>query len=194
MDTRKNLKRENILSAARTLFWKYGIKRVTIEEICMEASVSKMTYYKHFKNKNEVARQVFTDLWIEGHSRYKKIMSKDIPFSQKVEQIISLDYQFSVEISKEFMKDIYHPDDQFGMVDLLEKYQEIQFSTLKKDLSKAQENGDIDKDMKIEFILFFLKRINKQLFDPELAKIYPSTKDLVLALSKLFFFGITARR
>jgi len=51
MKTTSNPKREQILTTGKELFWKFGFKRVTIEEICKEAGVSKMTYYKFFTTK-----------------------------------------------------------------------------------------------------------------------------------------------
>ena len=51
MDQPKNIKYNQILTKGKELFWKYGIKRVAIEEICKQAHVSKMTFYKYFKNK-----------------------------------------------------------------------------------------------------------------------------------------------
>ena len=49
-----NPKYLDIFKTAKDLFWKYGIKRVSIEEICKEAKVSKMTFYKFFPNKIEL--------------------------------------------------------------------------------------------------------------------------------------------
>ncbi|MBE9509365.1 MAG: TetR family transcriptional regulator, partial [Bacteroidetes bacterium] len=34
-----NQKFQQIITTAKELFWKFGIKRVTIEEICQEANV-----------------------------------------------------------------------------------------------------------------------------------------------------------
>jgi len=47
MNRSENQKYNQIIDTSKKLFWKYGIKRVTIEEICREAGVSKMTFYKH---------------------------------------------------------------------------------------------------------------------------------------------------
>lgn len=52
-DQSQNIKQQFILSAGKELFWKHGVKRVTVEEICVQASVSKMTFYKFFMNKRE---------------------------------------------------------------------------------------------------------------------------------------------
>ena len=41
----KNKKKQSIIKASRDLFMRYGIKRVTVEEICETAGVSKMTFY-----------------------------------------------------------------------------------------------------------------------------------------------------
>ena len=40
----KSKKQLELLKIARELFWKHGFKRVSIEEICQKASVSKMTF------------------------------------------------------------------------------------------------------------------------------------------------------
>ena len=62
IDSKKSKSFISIQKSAKTLFWKYGMARVTVEEICREAGVSKMTFYRNFKNKNEVAKQVLIHL------------------------------------------------------------------------------------------------------------------------------------
>ena len=52
-------KEQDILIAGKKLFFKYGLKKVTIEEICAEANVSKMTFYKYFPNKTALVKKVF---------------------------------------------------------------------------------------------------------------------------------------
>ena len=60
----KTKKQDQIIQAGRHLFWKYGMKRVSIEEICREAGVSKMTFYKYFANKTALALYILkTVLW-----------------------------------------------------------------------------------------------------------------------------------
>ena len=59
LNEKENAKREALLNTGRRLFWKYGFKRVTISEICEEADVSKMTYYRCFENKTDLAKTIF---------------------------------------------------------------------------------------------------------------------------------------
>ena len=62
----QNKSYQAILKAAKTLFWKYGVKRVSVEEVSKEAGVSKMTFYRHFKNKDEVALKIMLQIFEKG--------------------------------------------------------------------------------------------------------------------------------
>ena len=46
-----SVKNDQIVKIGKDLFYKYGIKRVSVEEICAKANVSKMTFYKFYNNK-----------------------------------------------------------------------------------------------------------------------------------------------
>lgn len=46
--------RERILKEADGLFCKFGIKRITMDDIARELGISKKTIYQHFKDKNEL--------------------------------------------------------------------------------------------------------------------------------------------
>jgi len=51
-------KKEHIVSSAQSLFAQFGLKKVTMDEIAREASVSKATLYKYYGNKSEVFNEV----------------------------------------------------------------------------------------------------------------------------------------
>jgi AcrR family transcriptional regulator len=46
--------RERLLKAARILFLLWGLDAVTVDDICLAASVSKGGFYHHFRNKEDV--------------------------------------------------------------------------------------------------------------------------------------------
>ena len=69
-------KREQLLTTASDLFWKYGMKRVPIEEICKEANVSKMTFYKYFKNKNDLAKTIIDKMHEDAIQKYRSLSSR----------------------------------------------------------------------------------------------------------------------
>ncbi len=56
---RKENSREKLLSAAMRLFCKDGYAGVSIDDITAEAGVSRMTYYRHFPSKADIALEIF---------------------------------------------------------------------------------------------------------------------------------------
>ena len=104
MSNTSNPKRAQIFKTGRDLFWKYGFKRVTIEEICKEASVSKMTYYKFFPNKIELVKTIMDDILRVSMDKYKNIMASDIPYPEKVVALIHLKKDQIEHMSSEYFK------------------------------------------------------------------------------------------
>ena len=51
--------KNTILEKALTLFFRYGIKSVTMDDIARELSISKKTLYQFFENKNDLLAQIF---------------------------------------------------------------------------------------------------------------------------------------
>lgn len=50
--------KERILSEAEQLFWKYGVRSVTMEDIARGIGISKKTIYQHFNDKEAILYQV----------------------------------------------------------------------------------------------------------------------------------------
>jgi AcrR family transcriptional regulator len=65
-----------ILSTAKDLFWKHGFRRVSVEEICKKSGISKMTFYRYFPNKIEVAKAVFDKVSREGYEQFQSILNE----------------------------------------------------------------------------------------------------------------------
>ncbi len=51
--------KNNILQKVTALFFKYGIKSVTMDDIARELGMSKKTLYQFFENKNDLITQMF---------------------------------------------------------------------------------------------------------------------------------------
>lgn len=182
-----------ILVAAKSVFWKYGIRRVSVEEICKEAGVSKMTFYRLFSNKSEVAKEVLIAVMNESMDKYRNIMLQDISFTDKINQLIKLKYDGTLEMSQEFLSEVYQSD-EMNMRELLVEYQKNGLDAFMIDLKKAQKEGWIKEGIKPEFILYILNKINDMLLDKSLTAIYTSTHETIMALTNFFFYGIIQKR
>ena len=188
----KSRKYRLIVETARDLFMRYGIKRITVEEICETAGVSKMTFYKHFKNKFDLAIFILNNIFEEGVNRYKRIMDQDVPFSVKAKEIIQLKLESTEDISKEMLKDFYDrsiPE----VADLIQKITQENFKLLFDDLTAAQKKGEIRQDINLHFIIFMIGQMQKMATDETLLGLYGSTQAMASEFINFFFYGILSR-
>jgi len=181
-----------VVQSARSLFWKYGIKRVTVEEICKEAGVSKMTFYRNFSNKQDLAIEVLRQLSEEGIGKYRAIMGQDIPFAEKVKQSLILKYESAQDISVEFLKDVYQSGDK-EILAFLENLRRERMREVMNDFQHAQEQGWIRQDLKLSFILHMLNKMHEHMMDEHLMGMYSDPRALIMDLSTFFFYGILPR-
>lgn len=184
-----NQKKQDILEQGQKLFWKHGFKRVTIEEVCSAANVSKMTFYKFFTNKMDLVRTIMEKLTVYSLKQYVEIMDSDIPFSEKILKQIEMKMEGTSELSKEFVDDLMiHADPE--VMQMMQKLTQEIFAMVNESYVKAQNEGHIRKDIKPEFILYFLNHIYDMLKDERLLAMYDSPSALATELIKFFFYGI----
>lgn len=179
-----------LVKTAKKLFWKHGIKRVSVQEICQEAGLSKMTFYRQFKNKNEVAAEVLENLVESNMQKYRAIMDQDISYPKRIHQLIEMKHEESKDISQEFIQDLY----QKGYSDLMQRmeaHRERGIQVLMEDLKLAQEKGWIRKDIKLKFILYTLHDMQTKILDKDFMAMFDSVQDALKELTEYFFYGVS---
>ena len=181
-----------ILKTAHDLFWKFGIRRVSIEEICREAGVSKMTFYRYFSNKTDLTKKVVKNLFDKILHDYRELMQKDIPFAEKVKQQLMMKFEGTNELSAELVKDIYsNPETE------IYKYWKLRVDEMMEivfdDYKNAQEMGYIRKDIKLEFLIYMSNKITEIASDANLQKLYPTMQALIMEFANHFFYGLLPR-
>ena len=184
---------EAIVSAARSLFWKHGIRRVTIEEICQNAGVSKMTCYKYFSNKTAIAKYLIEDMFESGIKAYKEIYHSDISYEEKVKKMLDLKMSNSHEMSQELLDDIYKNQDE-ELSETIETIKKRMIGIYLDDIREAQKIKEIRDDVKPEFMLYFLNNLTEMLTDQRLVSIYSNPQQMISEVMTFFFYGIMPRK
>ncbi len=187
-----NQKLQQIYETAKAMFMRYGFKRVSVEEICREAGVSKMTFYKFFDNKFDLIKFILEKLTYDSLSEYRAILDQDIPYAEKVQQLIQMKMKYTDELSQEFFNDLYKNAEPELVAFWQQKTQEMMQLVL-EDLKAAQKQGDVRAEIKPEFILYFLNHIFEMVKDDRLVQLYDSPQALVNELTRFFFYGILPR-
>lgn len=186
----KSRKYATLIATGRELFWKHGFRRVTVEEICKKAGVSKMTYYKCFPNKTELAKTVFQSVVDEGVQQFKELMFSDVDPSEKIRRMIVLKMESTRQISREFLEDFYTGSDP----ELQKFVAEVTLGTwnsMLADFQLAQSHGIFRSDFKSEFLIRISFKMVDFLKDEQLLALYDHPKDLIHEFSKFIAWGIS---
>lgn len=189
----KNKKYQLIIKTSRDLFMRYGIKRITVEEICETADVSKMTFYKHFKNKLDLALFILNREVEEGINRYNRIMDQDVPYSEKAKEIIRMKLESSEDVSQEMLKDLMSSSVP-EVAELMSKISRENFKLFLDDMIAAQKKGEIRQDINPHFIIYMLGLMQCMASDEKVSSMYESTRALTSEIINFFFYGILSRK
>jgi AcrR family transcriptional regulator len=193
MRDKKNTKYIQIINTTNELFRRYGMKRISVEEICHKAKVSKMTFYKHFANKKDLIKYILNDMFSSNMETFNNLIASDIPFPKKIENTIRLKIEWNKTYSEEFFQDLlFNPDAE--ILKLIQKRRTESLEIVMKFLKDAQKKGDIRLDIKLEFILYILNKMYEMVKDDQLAHLYVDHSDLIIELTNFFFYGILPRK
>ncbi|MDO9152506.1 MAG: TetR/AcrR family transcriptional regulator [Paludibacter sp.] len=182
-------KKQKIEHTAKELFWKHGFKKVSIDEICRKSHVSRKTFYTYFDNKSALVIFILTDMTNEMLSAYSELMESEIPFSAKIEKLIAQKLEMSKNFSMEFVADFFNPD----AADILKYFTEItteSFRLTKIFFTRAQENGEMNPNLNIDFVMWMLQKQMDLTASPELMLMFPDAESMTHQISELFIYGI----
>jgi AcrR family transcriptional regulator len=185
----KTKKQDQIIRAGRHLFWKYGMKRVSIEEICREAGVSKMTFYKYFANKTALALYILKQYYGDGMTEYRRIMDSNLSYPEKIEQGIELKLKNARNLSQEFVQELYKNGDPEIMA-YMQEMVKVSLDAFMSDFKTYQEKGEIRRDVKPEFMLYMLNKMVEMAVDDHFIRLFENPADMVRTISNFYFYGI----
>jgi AcrR family transcriptional regulator len=172
-------KQNQLIQTGEALFVKHGMRRVTVEEICRQAGVSKPTFYKYFQNKAALARRI-VELWIEEClRRIDRIEEAEVPFPEKLKQILAIKQELSARPGPEFLEDLIPLD-----IDLSYALRRVMFF-----LVEGQQQGDIRADVRPEVLMAAFNLLNSMQHDPRIRALYEDAETLAGDVFKLFHYG-----
>jgi AcrR family transcriptional regulator len=179
----------HLVETAKELFFRYGIKRVSIEEICRESGVSKMTFYRYFPSKTAIAKYVLESIYGEGRERISSILAMDVPFEERLKKVLVTKMDYTDKYSREFIGDL-----MTGSEPELQKYIEQETKNFLDDLRKiflnAQKKGEIRSDIKVDFIIHMMNVMKEVFKDENLQKLYPDFASLMKDAFNFFYYGV----
>ena len=184
---------ENLLiETGHELFWKFGFRRVSVEEICKKAGISKMTFYRYFDNKTELAKRVLKKVVDEGTVKFREILTDGDTISGKMQRIIRLKMEGTNDISREFVEDVYN-DTGSEIQQFMIKLTTDTWMGVIEEFRDAQKRGIFRQDFKPEILLAMSRGITEMVANPQLNALYSSTQEMIVEIVNLMTYGIAPR-
>ena len=79
-------KEKMLFGSGVKLFWKYGVRKTSVDEIVKEAGVAKETFYLYFKNKEELYKKIIDNNFSEAEEKMKFLFKS---FPDKKERLVN---------------------------------------------------------------------------------------------------------
>jgi len=185
----KRTKKEQLEFTATELFWKHGFKKVSIDEICKKANVSRKTFYTFYENKSALVIHLMKRMTDEVFLESRKIIEGEGTFAEKVEKLLQLKLQRNKDMSIEFVADFYNPDS----TDILDCFNLIikdSMSMLTEFLRKAQSTGEMNPDLNLNYVLWLMQKQIEFCSSPELMSMFPDVDTMTKQLTQSLIYGI----
>jgi TetR/AcrR family transcriptional regulator, cholesterol catabolism regulator len=159
--------KDRIIKEAFNLFWRYGIKSVTMDDIARELGISKRTIYQHFPDKNAIVSMVIRN---ELNSQTCQVDEIEETISNPVDQMIQLSVHMRLmmaNINPTLLFDLkkYHPEAWQLFTDY--KHQYI-IQSVRDNLGNGMKMGLYRSDIDIEVLSRLRIEQIEMAFDPTL--------------------------
>jgi AcrR family transcriptional regulator len=142
--------KEKILETSLNLFFKYGIKAITMDDIAKEMGISKKTIYRFFKEKDDIVNQL-SEIELQKNQLMMEEMRKQAndPIHEMI--LISIHVQkVFAEINPVFFYDL---NKQFSRAlnDFKKFKSDCMFTNLKRNLIDGIAHGLYRSDLDVDF-------------------------------------------
>jgi len=144
----------NLLDNISTLFKKYGVKSVTMDDIAREFGISKKTLYQHFENKTGVVYKV-------AHYEFNKEIDELEKLFESHKHVIDQIYEISKFIVKSnlllnpsliySMEKYYHQ----SWEEIINRRKDFVLVLISKNFKEGIKQGVYRKDINIDVIQIF---------------------------------------
>lgn len=184
-----NPKYRKLIETATAEFSRYGMVKVSVEEICRKANVSKATFYKFFENKEVLVEKILDRIYTESLQEFEEIFAdKEISFEGKIEKLILLKQKYSDEMGHTFVEDILTSPE-------LGKYFQskiIELNKIHEDfLQQGKKENMIRSDLSLPLFQIILAGLQQMVGTDSFAKLIPDLHQRTRFGVELLFYGLT---
>jgi AcrR family transcriptional regulator len=186
--------KDKILKGAETLFMKYGVRSISMDDIARHLSVSKKTLYQHFADKEDIVTIVTMSHMERAKAEFDEVRSRVSNAIEELAQISICLKKNMEEINPSLLFDLqkYHPRAWAA-------WQEYKVSciydSIQRNLKQGIEEGYYRPDMNPEIISIVRMALVEIAFDD---KTFPQHRfrltDVQMQIFDHFVYGIVTEK
>lgn len=146
--------KDRIISKAGDLFFMYGIKSVSMDELASSLGISKRTIYENFKDKEDILNSLLIKLRDERNEAFKEYLTDDYNVVEVFLKVIEIQTQMPVSNAK-FFQDIYKYYPRIAK--MMKKNMEKNNIFLQEFLQKGISQGYIREELNVKIAAFLVE-------------------------------------
>ena len=185
--------KERILRATLELFQVHGIKKTTTNDIARKAGVSPATVYNHFGNKEELVRATIKYFLTSMMADFRKIMDGNLPFLEKLEQVILYKSEIFGQYQGELLQRIISDDPEIWQ--LVDSVYQVEIRQCLTDFYEdGKRQGYINQDLSTETIILFSEIMRRGLAAGSNLSVDPEHNlKLMRKLIPIYLYGMLGK-
>lgn len=175
--------KDKILKGAETLFLKYGVRSISMDDIARHLSVSKKTLYQHFTDKDEIITQVTTAHLEQNGIEMEKVRERSENVIEELANVSACLRRNMEQTTPSLLFDLqkYHPKAFAVWMDFKHRY--IRESVV-RNLNQGIKDGYFRKEINTEVMATLRMLTVEAPFDD---RMFPRERfNLVEAQSQIF--------
>ena len=147
--------KDRIVDKAGELFFQYGIKNISMNELASSLGMSKRTIYENFKDKEDILRSLILKLGDERNRIFEEFLEEGLNVVEVFINVIEIQRKMPVSNAK-FLQDIYkyYPK----IVKLMQENIEKNNVFLREFLLTGIGQGYIRDDLNVDVTVFLVEQ------------------------------------
>jgi len=181
---------EKIVNGAAELFFKYGIRSVTMDDIAKHLGMSKKTIYQYYKEKDEIIHKLMQARLQKDECSFRECTENAANIVEEVFQMMKNIYEIFSKINPQLFYELqkYYPQTWKLFKDFKE---EFILKMVEKSLEKGKKEGHVRPDVNVKILARLRMEQIELAMDPT---AFPPDKfkilDVQLTIVEHFLYGI----
>lgn len=181
---------EKVILGAEELFFKYGIRSVTMDDIAKHLGMSKKTIYQYYKEKDEIVHKLMMAHIKEDECSFSECAEKSANIVEEVFNMMKNIHDIFSKINPQFIYELqkYYPQTWKLFKDFKENFI---LKMVEQSIEKGIKDGHVRPDVNVKILSRARMEnvemaMNPACFPPDKFKIL----DVQLTLVEHFLYGI----